>query len=325
MGQPTGGTSSTPGPRGATNPAASPGPVVLRMTPADVTLLAVLGLLWGSAYVFIKEGIDLGASPLLFASARYGLAAAAFALIALVRKEALPGRRALSVSALVGGILFIGCYGGFLYWGEQFTTGGYAAVLSATGPILTVVVAFSLLPAERFGTLSLVGLAVGFAGVVVLVTPELLGGGLGSWQGPLFIIAAFVAAAFGTVLLRRFGGGRQTLWQIGSQFAVGGLMLGLAALVLPFPETLPAVPGVWAALAALVLLSSVIGYFIYFTLHHRVGPVRANIVAYLIPLAGIGIGTGFFGEAITWWEIVGFVIVLGGVTLIILESSRSRR
>jgi drug/metabolite transporter (DMT)-like permease len=291
----------------------------------DVTLLVVLGLLWGSAYVFIKEGIELGASPLLFASVRYGLSAAGFAAVAVARRESLPSGRALAVSAAIGGILFIGLYGGFLYWGEQYTTGGYAAVLSTTGPILTVVVAFFLLPAERFGRLSLMGLAIGFVGVVVLVAPELTGGVGTSWLGPLFIVAAFVASAFGTVLLRRLGGGRQGLWQIGSQFAVGGLLLGVAALVLPFPEVLPSVPGVWASLASLVVFSSVIGYFIYFTLHHRVGPVRANIVAYLIPLAGIGIGSGFFGEAISLWEVVGFLVVILGVTLIILESSRSRR
>lgn len=294
------------------------------MAPADVSLLVLLGVLWGSAYIFIKEGIDFGASPLLFASVRYALAAAAFAAIALARRESFPSARALATSAAVGGVLFIGLYGGFLYWGEQYTTGGYAAVLSATGPILTVVVAFFVLPSERFGSLSLVGLAVGFVGVVVLVGPELEAGVGASWQGPVFIIAAFLAAAFGTVLLRRFGGGRQNLWQIGSQFAVGGLLLAVAALVLPFPETLPATPGVWGALAALVLFSSVIGYFIYFTLHHRVGPVRANLVAYVIPLAALGIGTGLFAEPITAWEIAGFLIVVGGLTLILLGASRPR-
>ncbi len=324
-----GGPTADPGVTGPRHeelaPTPPPPPAGPRMAPFDVTLLAVLGLLWGSAYVFIKEGIELGASPLLFASVRYGLSAAAFAAIAIVRKESLPSGRTLAISAAIGGILFIGLYGGFLYWGEQYTTGGYAAVLSTTGPILTVVVAFFLLPAERFGRLSLIGLAVGVVGVVTLVAPELAGGVGTSWQGPVFIVAAFLAAAFGTVLLRRFGGGRQGLWQIGSQFAMGGLLLGVAALVLPFPEALPSIPGIWASLASLVVFSSVIGYFIYFTLHHRVGPVRANIVAYLIPLAGIGIGTGFFGEPISVWEVVGFFVVILGVTLIILESSRSRR
>jgi drug/metabolite transporter (DMT)-like permease len=282
----------------------------------DVALLAICGVAWGVAYIFIREGIVFGASPLLFAAVRYALSAAAFAIIAAGRREAWPSARALAVSAAVGGLLVIGLYGGLLYWGEQYTSGGYASVLSTTAPILTVVWASALLPDERLHARALAGVLVGFAGAVVLVGPSLIGGA-GGWAGPLSLVGAFACATFGTTLLRRFGGGRQGLWQIGTQFAVGGGLLGLAVLTLPVPEAFPEHEGVWAALAALVLVSSVIGYFTYFALLHRVGPVRANSVTYVIPLVGIGVGSGFFGEPITAWEIAGFLIVVTGLTLIV--------
>ena len=301
--------------------ASSPG-VSVRLSSVDIALLVALAVLWGSAYVFIREGILFGAAPLPFASVRYLLSAAGFAALAALRRESLPGRRALLVSAGVGGMLIIGLYGGFLYWGEQYTTGGYAAVLAATAPILTVVVAYSLLPAERLGRLAQVGLALGFLGAVVLVAPTLFGGPVGTWPGPLFVLGAFVSAALGTVLLRRIAIGPQGLWQIGTQFAIGGVLLGGAALVLPYPSALPLTAGVWYAVAALVVFSSLMGYFVYFKLHHRVGPVRANIVAYLVPLVGIGVGSGFFAEPVTVWEVGGFLIVIAGVTLILWESSR---
>ncbi len=285
----------------------------------DVALLALLGVAWGVAYVFIREGIVLGATPLLYAAVRYALSAASFAAIALVRRAPRPSARGLGVSALVGGILVIGCYGGFLYWGEQFTSGGFASVLSTTAPILTVVVAYALLPHERLSPASLAGLAVAFVGVVVLVLPT-LGGGWAGWRGPAFVIAAFVSAAFGTVLLRRFGGGPQGLWQIGAQFAVGAAFLGVGVSVLPVPEALPLRAAVLGDLAALVGFSSVVGYFAYFRLHHRVGPVRANSVAYLLPIVGVGVGSGWFGEPISWPEVVGCAIVLSGMTLIVRGS-----
>jgi probable blue pigment (indigoidine) exporter len=294
-----------------------------RFSTLDVALIVLLAVLWGSAYVFIREGLVLGASPFPFAAVRYALSAAAFFAIAAGRRAAWPSRPAVIASAAIGGTLFIGLYGGFLYWGEQYTTGGYASVLSSTAPILTVVVAFAILPQERLSGLALAGIAIGFLGTVVLVVPELFGGSVGVWPGPEFVIAAFVCAALSTVLLRRFGGGPQGLWQLGVQFAVGALILGFATLVLPFPRSLPLTGPVLAALAALVVLSSVGGYFVYFRLHHQVGPVRANTVAYLLPLAGIGIGTGFFGEPISVWEIAGFLIVILGVTLVIRDRSRS--
>jgi probable blue pigment (indigoidine) exporter len=294
----------------------------VRIGSLDVALLVGLAVAWGSAYIFIRQGIVYGASPLMFAAVRYALSAAAFAAIAAGRREAWPRRGAAAASAAIGGTLVIGAYGGLLYWGEQFTTGGYASVLSCTAPILTVAFAYTLLPAERLGPRSLLGLALGFGGTIVLVVPELAGGPIGTWEGPPFLIAAFVCAAAGTVLLRRYGGGPQGSWQIGVQFAVAALLLGAASLLVPGRLSLPATPGVLGSLAALVVLSSVGGYFVYYTLHHRVGPVRANTVAYLLPLVGIALGSGFFAEPITLFEIAGFLIVIAGLTLILYESSR---
>jgi len=294
-----------------------------RFRPLDVVLLAIAGLVWGAAFVFIRQGISLGASPLAFASVRYLLSAVGFAALAAARRDSFPSRPAVVVSAGIGGVLIIGIYGGFLYWGEQYTTGGYAALLSSTIPLLTVTLGFSLLASERLGPRGLLGMGVGFVGTAVLVFPELLGGSaVGSWKGPLFILAAMVSTALGTVLLRRLSRGPQGLWQISSQFTVAGLLLGAASVALPSSSALPLTFGVLGNLAILVVFSSLIGYFAYFALHHRVGPVRANVVAYLGPIVGVGVGSGLYGEPFTLWEIAGVAIVLAGVSLVLWESAR---
>ncbi len=293
-----------------------------RFGPAEIGLLVTVSLVWGAAYVFIRVGIVLGATPIAYAAVRYLLAAVAFAILAAVRRVPWPSRKAILVSVGIGGTLFIGLYGGLLYWGEQYATGGYAAVLASTLPLWTVLIGFSLLPAEHLGGKGLAGIAVGFVGTAVLVYPQISGSPLGSWQGPVFVLGAMVAGATATILLRRLGRGPQGLWQISSQFAVGGALLGVIALVLPVPEALPTTSGVLEALAVLVLLSSVIGYFAYFALHHRVGPTRANVVAYLTPLVGIAIGSGFYGEPVTSWEIAGVLVVFVGVSLVLWEAAR---
>jgi probable blue pigment (indigoidine) exporter len=292
---------------------------------ADGLLLAAVSVVWGAAYVFIREGIVLGASPIAFAAVRYLLSAGIFGALAAARKEKFPSASALVVSLWVGGVLMIGVYGGLLYWGEQYTTGGYAAVLTSTVPILTVTLGFSLLSSERLGVRGLVGMATGFVGTAVLVYPQLSGGSaIGSWEGPVFILGAMISTSFGTVLLRRLGRGPQGLWQIGSQFTVAGILLGAVAVLVPSQRSLPLTEGILGSLAFLVAFSSLVGYFAYFTLHHRVGPVRANIVAYLVPLIGVGIGTGLFGEATTWWEVAGVAVVLAGVSLVLWESAKAR-
>jgi probable blue pigment (indigoidine) exporter len=289
----------------------------------DVLLLLALGLLWGSAYVAIREGIVAGASPFPFAGARYAIVAALLGLVAIFRRETLPDRRAILLSAVVGGTLIIGLYGMLLYWGEQFTSGGYASVLSGTGPFLTVVFAYSLLPAERLSRTAVLGVGVGFVGILVLVLPSLLAGIGGSWMGPVAITGAFVAFPLGTVLLRRWSRGPEGTWQLSIQFGVGAGVLGLAVLLAPGPERLPLTVGVWASMAALVVFASLLGYVVYFHLHHRIGPGRANLVAYLLPLVGIGLGSGLFGEPITVWEVAGFVLVVAGLSLVFSSEGRS--
>lgn len=195
-------------------------------------------------------------------------------------------------------------------------------MLASTVPVLTVAIGFPLLASERLGPIGVGGIAVGFLGTALLVVPQIQGSPVGSWQGPVFIIGAMASASLASVLLRRVGLGPQGLWQIASQFAVASALLGSASLLLPIPKSLPLSPGVLENLAALVLLGSVLGYFAYFALHHRVGPIRANLVAYQTPLVGVAVGTGLLGEAIPPWEIAGVVVVLGGVSLVLRDAAR---
>lgn len=303
--------------------AAGPSAAPIRVTRTDLLLLAALGVLWGSAYVAIREGLVAGATPFVFAGARYGLVAALFALVAAVRREPWPGRRAALLSASVGGTLIVGLYGGFLYWGEQFTTGGYASVLSGTAPILTIVYAHSLLPSERLRPTAVAGIVIGFLGVVVLVLPSLLGRVGTNWEGPVAVMAAFVVFPLGSVLLRRWNPAGEGTWQLSLQFGVGAAILGLAVLVFPVPEALPLTWAVWVSLLVLVVFASMFGYVVYFRLHHRIGPGRANLVAYLLPVVGIGLGSGLFGEAISVWEVGGFFLVAVGLTVVFVTAEGS--
>jgi len=288
----------------------------------DALLLLALGVLWGSAYVAIREGVEGGASPFLFAGVRYGIVALLFALVSAVRRDPLPSRRSLLLSATVGGTLIIGLYGMLLYWGEQYTTGGYASVLAGLAPILTVVYGHSLLPAERFRPIALVGIGTGFFGVIVLVLPSLLTGVGNDWQGPAAVLGAFVVFPLGSVLLRRWSREREGTWQLSVQFGVGAGILGLAVLLAPVPEHLPLTFAVWGSLLVLIVFASMMGYVVYFTLHHRVGPNRANLVAYIVPVVGIAVGSGLFGEPISSWELAGFALIVVGLTLVFFAPNR---
>src|SRR5208282_1945330 len=134
--------------------------------------------------------------------------------------------------------------------------------------------------------------------------------------GPLEVVGAAASFAIGSVILRRQRPQGETLWGVSVQFAMATVLL---AALLPVLEPHPALPlttGVLLAVAYLVIGPSLAGYTLYFYLHHHVGPGRANVVAYVNPVAALSIGTLVFMEPFQWWELAGFGLIVIGLTLV---------
>lgn len=288
----------------------------------NLLLLLLLGLIWGSAYPVIRYGILAGATPIAFAATRYAFSALGFALIAALTRLPRPGARALGLSALLG-LPIVGVYGLLLYVGEQSTTGGLAAILIGTTPLLTTLFALPVLRSESLNRLGYVGLAAGFVGVVVLVVPSTGGALASSIWGPLAVLGASTSFAAGSVLLRARRPEGETLWGISVQFAVATVFLVAVMPLLEPRSALPLTHGVLLSVAYLVVFPSLAGYTLYFYLHHHVGPGQANVVAYVNPAAALTIGTLLFGEAFAWWELAGFALVLLGLTFVTQYGRRT--
>lgn len=281
----------------------------------NLLLLVTVGLIWGSAYPVIRFGLVSGATPIAFAAVRYALSAVAIAALAASIRVPRPTARSLGLSAVLG-IPIVGVYGLLLYVGEQTTSGGLSAILIAIVPLLTVLFALPILPGETLRPLALLGIVLGFVGVFVLVFPP-PGVTLATtvW-GPIAVIGAAVSFALGSVILRAKRPEGETLWGVSVQFAIATVFLALLLPVIEPHSTLPLSNDVLASLAYLVLFPSLAGYALYFSLHHRVGPGRANVVAYVNPIAALAVGAFVFAEPFNWWELVGFGLVVVGLSLV---------
>ncbi len=307
-------------PEGSTGRGAAPSE---GWTARDTALLVVLGAIWGSAFPVIRLGLLAGASPFAFGAARFALAAGITAMVAVARREPRPDGRTLALSAILGGGLLIGAYAGLLYVGEQTIGGGLAAVFVATLPIWTALVGFSILPGERFGSRGLAGTAVGFVGVVVLFLPDVLGRHGGEVGAAVLVLGAAVAASIGSILMRRSIRAAPTTWGLASEFALGALVLTIAAFVAGWPA-LPARPAVIGSLVYLVVGPSILGYGIYFGILHRAGPGRSNLVAYINPAFGVIVGLAL-GEALFPGELAGFALIVLGLALLQWDRARPGR
>lgn len=287
-----------------------------RVGGSEYALLLFLGAIWGSAFPVIRIGLLAGASPLIYAGVRCAVGALGLALLGALLRQRVPDRKALVLSATIGGTLTMGGYFAFLYIGEEVVPGGLASILVATNPLWSALFMLLLVPTDRLGTWGAAGILAGFAGVSLIFLPEVLGGSQVGWGALAEVAVAPALFALGTVLFRKFQASQQGLWGISTQLAAGGAVLLVASPLIGEPTALPLTAGVWAPFAFLVLVPTCVGYVVYFHLHHRLGPTQANLVSFVSPISGLLVGLAALREVPTSLDLAGFALVAVGLFLV---------
>lgn len=283
----------------------------MRRWPAQFLLLA---LIWGSSFLLIKVALE-ALAPLHVAFGRMVLGAAALLVVLLVRRAALPRDRRLW-GLLAGAALLnnVAPYTLFAY-GEQYVSSVLAGIFNATTPLLTLAVAMATLPEERPTRQRLVGLLVGFAGVLVV---------LGFWRGlggtSLLGSAACLGAAacygLGGPYTRRYLSGRaeSDLSLSTAQLLLASLLLVLVLPVAgPVPTQLPA--RVVLSMLGLGVLGTGLAYLVFYSMIRVAGATTTSTITYVIPLVSTALGVAVLGESLSWNQPVGALVVLAGVAL----------
>ena len=181
---------------------------------------ACLCLIWSSTWLFIKLGLaDL--PPVSFAGIRFVVASAVLWGVIAVRRTPLPkGIRAWGFLALTGFLAFSVNYG-LLFWGEQRTSSGLAAVLQATIPAFGLALSHVLLPSDRMTLPKVLGVSLGIAGVAVIFSDRTTLAGTEALHGGLAIVAGAFAVALSNVLVKSRGASFDPVILAGVQMTFG--------------------------------------------------------------------------------------------------------
>lgn len=276
----------------------------------DVVDLLMLAALWGGSFLFIRVSVpSFGAFPLMLVrTAIGGLVLLPFLLRAgnLVELRANAGR--IAFVGLVGSALPFVLYG----YAMLRLSAGYSSILNATVPFWSALVAFAWL-GERMSRPRVLGLVIGFSGVLVLVWGRLEFGGEGVGLPIVAIFGATLSYGIASVATKRY------LSDIDSMTGAGGSLVFAAAMLLPFAAlSWPAAsPGAMAWISALLLgvFCTGFAYVVFFRLIERIGSVGAVTVTFLVPAFAMLWGALLLGEAITPRMIVGAAIILVGTAL----------
>lgn len=290
--------------------------MIARPTRTDALLLLVLGVMWGTSYAFIKLGVETLPTFTLIAT-RLAIGLGLLATVVLVAREPLPRNPRIYLHLAVMGAINIVIPFTLITWAELSVDSAIAAILNGAVPLLVIVLAALTFHDEPITLNRLVGVVVGYVGVIILVLPGLSGALSGSeMSGELALLGSTLSYAVGAVYARRNIKGLRPM--IPAVFQVGFAFLMVSVLAFVFENPLAVAWNLDAVVAVvwLGLLGSGAAYLIMFRLLGRIGATATSQLAYLLPVVGIITGAVMFGEQVDARVIGGTALVLGGVTLV---------
>ena len=207
-------------------------------------------------------------------------------------------------------------------WGEQSIDSAVAAILDATVPLFTILIAHYLLHDDKMTWPKVLGLLVGFAGVIVLMSKD-IGASFGSLLGQLAVVLACAFYAGSAVFARKTTEDTPGILRSAGPLVSATVVMWLATFFVESPIKIPQMAITWIALLFLGILGSGLAFVLAYYLIHEIGPTRTSMVTYLFPLGGVILGVAFLNEELSWQLLVGAVLIILSLLVANWQPSRS--
>lgn len=287
-----------------------------RMSAHDWGLIAILAVVWGGAFFLIEIGLT-GFGPLTLVALRMLLAIPLMLLALKWLGHALPRDARSWWQLTLLGFFNVAMPMALFFWAQTRIDSALAAILNATVPLWGVLIAHLFTHDERATPLKLVGVLLGFGGIIVMVGPEAVNGmgqDVVAQLACLFAAASFAGAA---VYARRLGTTIAPMAAATGQIVTATALLLPLAIIVEQPWAAPA-PNMTAvaALLTLALIGTSFAYFIFFRLIDRAGASNALLIALVMPPIAILLGVAVLGEVLTRDQVIGMALITLGLLVI---------
>lgn len=285
------------------------------------TLLVVIALIWGSQFMFnaivLKyfnpEGVALFRAII------------GFLTLTLVIPLTPERKNKLTVSKRNMGMLFvIGFFEAtmpfyLVAYGQQDVLSSVTSILMATIALFTMIMVILFVRHEKIGLFKIMGLILGFIGVAILLSPDLLHSGphlFGNLKGELAILGGAFCFAVALVMIRLFGTASNPIRTARAILFSGIIQLGIISLVAhqPLWHHTPNAEAI-GSLLILGMFAAGLVYVLYVRLITTSGASFAGFTNYLVPLVGVFVGTMFLGEAFHMTTAIALVVIIAAMVI----------
>ncbi len=287
------------------------------MSAKESGVLLALGAIWGASFMFIKVG-GREMSPFALVEMRLALAAIAMLVIGMGTGGSgmFAALRAHWLPLTVMGIINCALPYTLITWGENYISSGLASIYNATAPLWAAGLLLVVPTSERLSPGRIVGLLVGMAGVMLVVSGSISGGqGEGVWHlsGQVACLLAALSYAISGLYGRHYMRGVSPKVAATGQLITGSILL-LPLAAMQMPRVMPS----WQALGAvavLAVLGTAVASLMYYWLLAHIGATGTLLVTYLLPVFALGWGALLLGEAVTLPAVLGLVLVFTGIAI----------
>lgn len=289
-------------------------PVVRRN--AWIAFIAVC-VIWGTTYLAIKVALET-IPPFLMGGIRYLIAGTVLGSVLVARGEKLPPLAEWGSLAWLG-FLMIGLGNGGVNWAEQYLASGITAVVIATSPFWMVAVDAMLPGGEKFSTRKIIGLSIGFGGIVLLVWPDITLAGADGRMVLLGILALQIACAGWAVAssyTKRHAMSRNVLVIAAVQMFFGGLFMTLVGTATGEWSTISFNPRTTSALLYLIVAGSLVAFAAYSYALRHLPITTVSLYTYVNPVIAVALGTLLLGEPFRLSMVVAAGIIVVGIVVV---------
>ena len=310
-----------------------PGPIAIAasqprinraMTPLEWVYLIALSLLWGGSFFLVELGLrDLPPFSIVFARLAFGTLG--LLVIMFCIGERLSRRRDVWLSYFCLGFFNNAVPFCLLVWGQTGLTSSAAAILNATTPFFTLMIAHLFTADEKMTSARLLGIGMGVCGVAVMLLPDFGSGAKFHLLASFACLGAALSYGCAGVYARRvLASGNPLIPAAVGQVLAATILLLPVMLLVDRPWNLPAPPlQTWGILAAMGLLSTSIAYVLYFRVLSTAGATNLSLVTLLIPVSATLLGVGILKEHLLLHQLAGMALI--GLGLITIDGRLWRR